>query len=393
MTICLAVSDYWPEKLTMLPKITYELATRMCKYDDVTILSNEDNIHRKEFLISDNINVKYVKNIKKELIHIRYDTTHFFGSLLGLYDLISSCKFPIIHNLYTSKVNVDDLKYVRIGDFIKERRSWKCIDPISGGPILGNFIPDYFIRSHMRDSIIITQGKRYEKLYSEMIGNDSVYRIPHGINMNQFSSISDEDAVRCKIDLGFSEEDKIILYFGHSYLTRGLDDIIYSMKYVQKINKNFKLLMVLNDMPDSSSLNYIIKLAYDNLDSRSYKIIVKYVDRPELYYKLSDCVVLPYRFSLEIPEYPFVLLEAMASGKAVITSPIGSLPELIRDNYNGILTNPNPKTLPNEILRVVNDDYLNKRLGDNAKKSVREFDWELVTKKILDLYGGVQNGK
>lgn len=385
MKICLVLVDYWPNKLTMLPRIAYELAIRMERYGNtITILSNENNDHKGESYISQNSNIKikYVKNFKKELSGNGYDVVNFFGSLLGAYNLIRDYKSPMILNLYTSKVNKDDLKFIRISDILKEKRMQKSINRI-----LGSFIPDRLLRSNIGDSIIITQGKRYERLYSEMIGNGSVCRIPHGIDFHQFSSVSDEDAMYCKTNLGFSEQDKIILYLGHSYLTRGIDDIIYSMKNIQKINENIKLLLVLNEMPDSSSLDYIIKLVHDNLDSKYYKTIIKYVERPELYYKLSDCVVLPYRFSLEIPEYPFVLLEAMASGKTVITSPIGSLSELIQKDHNGILVDSvNSQTLQYEILRLFEDDSLNEKLGTNARKSVIDFDWELVVKKMLNTY-------
>lgn len=385
MKICLVLVDYWPNKLTMLPRIAYELAIRMERHGNtITILSNENNDHEGEYYpnINQNIKIKYVKDFKKELNSNKNDVVNFFGSLLGAYDIIRNYKSPMILNLYTSKVNKDDLKFVRISDILKEKRIQKSINRITG-----SFIPDRLLRSNIGDSIIITQGKRYERIYSEMIGNGSVYRIPHGIDFHQFSSVSDEDAMDLKMNLGFSEQDKIILYLGHSYLTRGIDDIIYSMKNIQKIDENIKLLLVLNDMPDSSSLNHIIKLVHDNLENKSYKMIIKYVERPELYYKLSDCIVLPYRFSLEIPEYPFVLLEAMASGKTVITSPIGSLPELIQKDYNGILVDSlDPQTLQYEILRLFNDDSMNGKLGNNAKKSVIDFDWELVVKKMLKLY-------
>ena len=49
-------------------------------------------------------------------------------------------------------------------------------------------------------------------------------------------------------------------------------------------------------------------------------------------------------------EAPFSILEAMRAGLPIISTNVGSIPEMVKDGYNGWLINPNRK----EILKVNN---------------------------------------
>lgn len=65
---------------------------------------------------------------------------------------------------------------------------------------------------------------------------------------------------------------------------------------------------------------------------------------------------------------PIILLEAMSVGKPIITTDVGEIPFIIKNNSNGILINKNDtKQLFYNIKRLVNNDALAYRLGMNAK--------------------------
>jgi glycosyltransferase involved in cell wall biosynthesis len=66
---------------------------------------------------------------------------------------------------------------------------------------------------------------------------------------------------------------------------------------------------------------------------------------------------------------PFAILEAMSCGKAIVATSVGGVPELIVDGESGLLVPPSdPAALAAAILRVLRDDDLKQRLGENAKK-------------------------
>jgi glycosyltransferase involved in cell wall biosynthesis len=83
-------------------------------------------------------------------------------------------------------------------------------------------------------------------------------------------------------------------------------------------------------------------------------------------------------------------LEAMASGCAVIATPVGGLTDLIIDGYNGILIKPTSSNLIEAIEYLLNNEDERQRMGKNAKKVAEAFDierwkqkWEKVIKQVF----------
>lgn len=70
---------------------------------------------------------------------------------------------------------------------------------------------------------------------------------------------------------------------------------------------------------------------------------------------------------------PNVLVEAMAAGLPVVTTPIAGIPELVRDGSTGLLVPPHdPPRLAEAIDRLLLDPDLRQQLGGRAAAEVRE---------------------
>jgi glycosyltransferase involved in cell wall biosynthesis len=107
-------------------------------------------------------------------------------------------------------------------------------------------------------------------------------------------------------------------------------------------------------------------------------------DVPQILY-ITDIVVIP---SLS-EGLSYCALEAMASGKPVIASDIGGLPELIDNNKTGILVTPKDiKGLEAALDAVISDKAKREYLAINAKKFIGRNDFELTSMvdKIYNLY-------
>lgn len=102
-------------------------------------------------------------------------------------------------------------------------------------------------------------------------------------------------------------------------------------------------------------------------------------------YGVADIVVHPAVW----PE-PFsrVLLEAGAFGKPVVGTSVGGTPEVIRDGDTGILVErSDPEALAKAVVRLLDDDQLRQRLGDNAQRFVTEhFSPGAVVSALLTAY-------
>jgi glycosyltransferase involved in cell wall biosynthesis len=70
---------------------------------------------------------------------------------------------------------------------------------------------------------------------------------------------------------------------------------------------------------------------------------------------------------------PYACLEAMAAGRAIVSSDAGGLPELIRDGENGLVApREDVAAYVRCVERLIEDRRLRERLGEAARRTVAE---------------------
>jgi glycosyltransferase involved in cell wall biosynthesis len=81
-------------------------------------------------------------------------------------------------------------------------------------------------------------------------------------------------------------------------------------------------------------------------------------------------------------------LEAMASGRAVVATNVGGLPEIIGDEVTGLLVPPrDPEALSLAIIRLIASRELRQQLGQAARLRVEtEFTWEHAVRQTTQAY-------
>jgi glycosyltransferase involved in cell wall biosynthesis len=108
-------------------------------------------------------------------------------------------------------------------------------------------------------------------------------------------------------------------------------------------------------------------------------------DTPDIY-AACDMIVIA---SLRTEASPIVLREAFASGRPVIATRVGDIPEIIEDRQNGLLIEPgNSKTLAAAILEFVRDPNLAVHCATNGLRYAREhfsFDEMMKAKLRADI--------
>ena len=98
---------------------------------------------------------------------------------------------------------------------------------------------------------------------------------------------------------------------------------------------------------------------------------------------------------LVLPSYaegvPIAVLEAMAAGLPVVTTPVGGIPDLIAEGRNGLLVQPGDvPSLASAITRLLDDPALRSAMGDlNRQQVVAEYDVPRYVDRLLALYADV----
>jgi glycosyltransferase involved in cell wall biosynthesis len=85
---------------------------------------------------------------------------------------------------------------------------------------------------------------------------------------------------------------------------------------------------------------------------------------------------------------PVVLMEAMASGLPVVTTPIAGIPELVGDGRDGLLVAPGrADRLSDALVALADDPQLRRSLGEHARATVaREFNLRTIGPRLRDLF-------
>jgi glycosyltransferase involved in cell wall biosynthesis len=90
---------------------------------------------------------------------------------------------------------------------------------------------------------------------------------------------------------------------------------------------------------------------------------------------------------------PNPCLEAAASGLAVLTTPVGTMPELIRDGENGLFVRRDVDDIAAKLRRLRDDPGLRRRLGSAARASVEAWDWSRLASRYAEMFEAVLDGR
>jgi glycosyltransferase involved in cell wall biosynthesis len=105
---------------------------------------------------------------------------------------------------------------------------------------------------------------------------------------------------------------------------------------------------------------------------------VKRQDMPALY-AAHDIFVFP---SL-VEGMPLTLLEAMATGMAVVTSESPGMADVVEDEFNGLLVQPaDARSLTAAIERLCRSADLRRPFGEEAQRTARRYTWSIVAQKL-----------
>jgi len=307
----------------------------------------------KQFLIKKGY--KFTNNIQEaDLIHIHNSgifKSHQAYKLKNKYDI------PCIYSLYSnSKTDIFNhirnfiTRYIIFGKSSTSfLLSYTAIIPLK---IRGIFLKKL-------DTIVVPSNYLKKTLFK----NTKVIRL--GIDLKKYYPLKKK-----------TESKKIkVAYFGHASVFKGLNDFIQASKSFSKDTETYIFVTKLD------------KKVKDYIKKQNPKIrLFGYIKNINKTYNEMDIIVLPYRNELGAVANPLVLLEAMATKKAIITTNLKFLKEIVKDS--SILIRPySPKSITKAVNLLSKDKELREKLGKKAKKIVeKDYDQEDMFKSYQELY-------
>jgi glycosyltransferase involved in cell wall biosynthesis len=207
-----------------------------------------------------------------------------------------------------------------------------------------------------RESLIFLQ-LRYN------VPPDHVWFVPNGVGENFFYERSSPEGLGARL-----------LFVGTWIDHKGIYYLADALKRVLSVVPGAKMTIAGCMEPEER-----VRKFFDASVQSALQVLpfVARTDMPALYAK-HDIFVLP---SL-VEGMPLVLLEAMASGMAVITTESNGMTDLIEDTHDGLFVIPgDADSLSLAIGRLCNDARLQRRLGAAAQEKMKRYTWKQMARR------------
>ena len=174
-----------------------------------------------------------------------------------------------------------------------------------------------------------------------------------------------------------------ILFVGRLEPRKGLLPLLKAYRILRKSGCDCRLLVVGSGPQEREARRYVMTRRLPDVEFLGR---VSDGDKVQLF-KTADVYASP---ATGRESFGIVLLEAMASGTAIVCSDIHGYKGVVKRGEQALLVPPGEsRPLAEAILRLLSDPDLRERMGKSGLERVVEFGWERVAARVEAYYGFV----
>lgn len=214
------------------------------------------------------------------------------------------------------------------------------------------------------------------------VDEEKIVIFPNGIDLAEHPELPARG--RFRRAWGIDDAAKVVLYLGRLDPTKGIDLLIRAFAEVTREYDDAVLMLVGGDMGHNDEFKQQVRSL--NLDDRV--IFTGFVSKEDKMaaYTDADVFVTP-----SFTGFPMTFLEACLCGTPIVTTGQGDLLGWV-DNTVGFNTEYTPEALAGAIGRLLADDTLRARFGEEGKELVRtRYNWQAIVRDIEAFYVDIAN--
>ncbi|MBI9044362.1 MAG: glycosyltransferase family 4 protein [Anaerolineaceae bacterium] len=231
--------------------------------------------------------------------------------------------------------------------------------------------------------LLITEAlrKKMEKQLALPLETGFVQIAPNGTEMQRYADLPDPQTARKK--LGLSER-LTVAYTGHFYHGRGMEIILDLIRHFPDVN-----FLIVGGQPEKVT-EWQDLLQDSNINNTHTTGFIDNLHLP-IYQAAADILLMPYGQTItgsgggntaDICS-PMKMFDYMAVGRAIISSDLPVLHEVLDEN-NAVFCPPDdPSAWRNALSTLVNNPEMRSNLGIQAHKDAEQYSWTTRALKAL----------
>jgi len=199
--------------------------------------------------------------------------------------------------------------------------------------------------------------------------------VPNGVDVEKFKNQNAKSKIEeVRQTFGIGEQDKIVITTSRLVAKNGIGDLIAAFQFLPD---NIKLVIC-----GSGPLLKNLQLTTYNLRLTNRVRFVGHVPHDQLpsYLHVADLFCRPSRSE----GMGISFIEAMAAGVPVVATPVGGIPDFLKDGETGLFCEvDDPKDIAERIRVLLSNDELRNRIVANASRMVLEqYAWSGITERM-----------
>nr|WP_245349365.1 glycosyltransferase [Brachybacterium fresconis] len=231
----------------------------------------------------------------------------------------------------------------------------------------------------------ITEALR-DEMISRGVDGDKINIVPNGVDTSRFTPIPKDEELASQLGVAGKT---VIGYVGSVLDYEGIELMLEAAEVMNRTREDFHVLIVGDGAELERFQNYVEEHELEHVVTFTGRVPHEDVER---YYSLIDITPFP-RLSLPVCEMvsPLKPFEAMAMGKAVVSSDVAALKEIVTPGVNGYLHEKgSTESLIEQLTRLLDDPEHTRLIGAQARDWVVENrDWKLLAQVIANEYSRV----
>jgi glycosyltransferase involved in cell wall biosynthesis len=212
----------------------------------------------------------------------------------------------------------------------------------------------------------------------------SVARVtaPFGIHFSEFEKLPAGRLFRERF--GIADDTPLIVNTGRITEKKGLDVLVRATALVRQRIENVRLALV---GPDDEGLGHILRALAEKEDLGGNVVFTGMLRGGDRLSALAaaDAWALPSHAEA----FPMAVLEALAAGAPSVISPAVNNSSDIEAEGAALVCEPEPEAVARALLSILSDESGAAELSRRARSYARQFDWDEVAARWIEMYEDV----